>query len=223
MIPFFAFFTVSGLGKPGLAVTVDVYALTGTRTLVDVAAEEIGGGMYYLNADLPDADHVAVFKCSDNSLDAMHLPSLGDAARTRIDVRVSSRKSDFVYTPSPTADDIDSLLSANHGQGMWNGNDAVSPADIDAVLSVRHGNGLWGGSGGTGALEILYTLQMNGLPVDGARVWVSTDTAGHNLVASGSTNTFGIVTFWLDAGTYSFWRYKPGVNFDPLAEEVVIA
>lgn len=222
MIPFFAFFTVSGLGKPGLTVVVDVYALSGAKVLADVSATEIGGGIYYLNADLPDADHVAVFKCSDSTLDASHLPSLGDAARTRIDAPVSSRKADFTYTPPPTPAEIDTELSEQHGNGVWNGDNAVSPADIDAALSVHHGNGLWGGTSGVGALEILYTLQASGLPVDGARVWVSTDTEGQNLVASGSTNTFGTVTFWLDAGKYYFWRYKPGVNFTPLTEEVVV-
>lgn len=72
-----------------------------------------------------------------------------------------------------------------------------------------------GAYAGTGTLAITYTLTLsdNGLPIANARVWVSTDSAHAFIVASDTTDTFGVVKFNLDPGTYYFWRYKSGVNF----------
>jgi hypothetical protein len=68
---------------------------------------------------------------------------------------------------------------------------------------------------GGGALMFVYTLtnQLDSTPIADADVWVSTDSAGVNVVASGRTDAFGNVTFYLDAGTYYLWRQKTGWNF----------
>jgi hypothetical protein len=68
---------------------------------------------------------------------------------------------------------------------------------------------------GPGAIEFIYTLTDSGtgLPISGADVWVSTDAAGANVIASGNTDLFGNVTFWLDPGTYYFWRQRAGYSF----------
>lgn len=68
---------------------------------------------------------------------------------------------------------------------------------------------------GTGTLACTYTLTLsdNGMPISGARVIVSTDGSHANIVASGITDQYGIVSFNLDAGTVYLWRYKSGVNF----------
>ena len=58
-------------------------------------------------------------------------------------------------------------------------------------------------------------------PITNCYVWVSTDLAGTNIVASGYTNTFGKVEFWLDTGTYYFWRSKSGFRFTNPDIEVV--
>jgi hypothetical protein len=70
-------------------------------------------------------------------------------------------------------------------------------------------------SSGAGAISHTYTLtdSDDGNPIDGAEVWVTTDVAGVNVIASGTTNSSGIVTFMLDAGTYYFWRKRSGYNF----------
>lgn len=52
-----------------------------------------------------------------------------------------------------------------------------------------------------------------GLPLDGVDVWVTTDVGGTNIVARGTTNALGIVTFMLDAGLYYFWKQLAGINF----------
>ena len=76
--------------------------------------------------------------------------------------------------------------------------------------------GLINADSGAGAISYSYTLTDadDGTPIDGAEVWVTTDAAGEDVVASGSTNSFGVVTFMLDAGAYYFWRKCSGYNFN---------
>lgn len=50
-------------------------------------------------------------------------------------------------------------------------------------------------------------------PIEGVAVWVSTDSGGSNIVASGTTDTLGHVTFLLDTGTYYFWKQLAGYTF----------
>lgn len=71
------------------------------------------------------------------------------------------------------------------------------------------------GGAGAGAITFTYTLtsSVDALPIADADVWVTTDEAGTNVVASGTTNSSGVVTFYLDAGTVYVWRQKDGWNF----------
>jgi len=80
-----------------------------------------------------------------------------------------------------------------------------------------------GAMGGAGAIEWTYTLtdSVTGLPIDGAEVWVTTDSAGANVIASGTTDSSGVATFWLDAATVYIWRKKAGYNFDNPDTEVI--
>jgi hypothetical protein len=68
---------------------------------------------------------------------------------------------------------------------------------------------------GAGTIQHTYTItdSSDGTPIDGVEVWVSTDAAGVNVIASGYTNSSGIINFMLDAGTYYFWRKRSGYNF----------
>lgn len=78
---------------------------------------------------------------------------------------------------------------------------------------------------GAGAIEWTYTLtdEDSGAPIDGAEVWVSTDLAGTNVIASGTTNASGVVTFYLDAGTVYIWCKKGGYDFTNPDQETVAA
>jgi hypothetical protein len=71
------------------------------------------------------------------------------------------------------------------------------------------------GGAGSGAISFTYTLTsaVDGSPIVDADVWVTSDQAGNNLLASGRTNSNGQVTFQLDPGTVYVWRQKPGWNF----------
>lgn len=76
---------------------------------------------------------------------------------------------------------------------------------------------------GAGGVSSTYTLTRtgSGTPIDDAAIWVTTDSAGTNVVASGRTNASGQITFMLDAATYYFWRRKAGWNFTNPQEVVV--
>lgn len=68
-----------------------------------------------------------------------------------------------------------------------------------------------------------YTLTdtANNQPIPDAEVWVTTDVAGNNIVASGTTNASGQVVFYLSSATYQVWRRKSGWNFsNPDSESV---
>jgi hypothetical protein len=76
---------------------------------------------------------------------------------------------------------------------------------------------------GPGGIQWSYILtsSVDGAPIGDARVWVTTDVGGQTVVASGRTDAFGVVTFWLDAGTYYVWRQKSGWSFENPDVEVV--
>ncbi len=65
------------------------------------------------------------------------------------------------------------------------------------------------------------TDETSGDAIADVHVWVTTDISGDTLVASGYTDDFGDVTFFLDAGTYYFWRKKSGYDFTNPDTEVV--
>lgn len=78
--------------------------------------------------------------------------------------------------------------------------------DIDAVVVQSM-------SLGSGAVSWTVTVNDGANPLDGVEVWVTTDLAGANIVASGTTDALGVVTFLLDAGSYYFFKQLAGFNF----------
>ena len=76
---------------------------------------------------------------------------------------------------------------------------------------------------GAGAITFTYTLTstVDGSPIADAQIWVTSDYAGNNLLASGITDAVGQVIFYLDAGTIYVWRQKSGWDFTNPDTEVV--
>jgi len=76
---------------------------------------------------------------------------------------------------------------------------------------------------GGGAIEKTYTVTDSGtgLAIPDVTVWVTSDSAGSNVLASGITDAYGKVTFYLDAGTVYIWRQKSSYDFDNPDTEVV--
>lgn len=67
---------------------------------------------------------------------------------------------------------------------------------------------------GPGAAEYEITINDdNGNPLDGVRVWITTDAAGNNVIFNGVTDTLGKVTPMLDAGSYYAWKQLAGYTF----------
>ncbi len=83
---------------------------------------------------------------------------------------------------------------------------------LDAILAAAS-------LGGAGSVAYSVTVTDGSNPLDGAEVWVTTDSAGTNVVAGTlSTDAMGMVTFHLDPGTYYVFVAHSGYNGDnPLA------
>lgn len=76
---------------------------------------------------------------------------------------------------------------------------------------------------GSGALSTTIYCQTDGeVAIDGVEVWITSDSAGSNVVAGTvSSDATGLVTFMLDAGTYFVWKQLSGMNFTNPTEIVV--
>lgn len=96
-VKFLAFFTASKQGKTGLTVTIDLYDPTGTQIVTDGSATAIGGGLYAYTLSTnnsAEGEYAAIFKTTDSTVDAQHIPSLwvlGRAGVENLDASVSSR------------------------------------------------------------------------------------------------------------------------------------
>lgn len=77
------------------------------------------------------------------------------------------------------------------------------------------------------AVAFDYTVTVGGNPLAGASVWISTDTAGNNVIWQGTTDAFGVARDsssllpYLDPGTYQFWTQAEGYSFTNPDQEVV--
>lgn len=77
---------------------------------------------------------------------------------------------------------------------------------------------------GSGAVTSTYTITDSGtgFPIQGVTVTVTTDLAGTNIIAAGTTDASGEIDFYLDPGTYYMWSYKLGYSFTNPDTEVVV-
>lgn len=82
-----------------------------------------------------------------------------------------------------------------------------------------------------GAIAFTYTVtnSQNGNPIEGVEIWITTDTAGNNVVWAGSTDSSGVARDdndnlpYLDPGTYYFFRQKAGFIFNPIYDTEVVS
>ncbi len=93
---------------------------------------------------------------------------------------------------------------------IWNGTSEVG--NTNAAVA-----------GGSANVYTVTTTGVQGGPaVPDVHCWVTTDSSGANIVASGITNDAGQVTFYLDVGlTYYVWKQKSGFTFGSQPETVV--
>jgi hypothetical protein len=96
-VKFLAFYTASKQGKTGLTVTVDIYNPSGSQIVTAGSATALGGGLYSYTLSTnnsAEGEYAAIFKTTDSTVDAQHIPSLwvlGRAGVENLDASVSSR------------------------------------------------------------------------------------------------------------------------------------
>lgn len=91
--------------------------------------------------------------------------------------------------------------------------------NLEYVVAGRNAN----------AIEFTYTLtdSSSGDPIEGASIWICTDSAGENVIWVGTTNSVGVAVDdssrkpWLDAGTYYIFRQANGYTFSDPDTEVI--
>lgn len=146
-----------------------------------------------------------------------------------------------VTLPTLTAGQIVSLRiaatvgAAGEGVVWQDGADTTLASDLAAVLPSAAA-GAAGGLpvlDGTGALQVVvtptgsstltYTVtnSVDGTPIADVTVEVYADVSMSTLVTTGITNASGVVTFYLDPGTYYLRRVKSGWNFVNPDTEIV--
>ncbi len=110
--------------------------------------------------------------------------------------------------------DIDSVKT---NQTVVEGKVDVIDGIVDDILedtSTTLPAAIAASSGGSGSTPKTYTVTDGTNPIAGVYVWVTTDIAGTNIIASGVTDDVGEVIFFLDSGTtYYLWRKKTGYAF----------
>lgn len=197
--------------------------LTDTGTTLDGALASVASTLTDVhNTDLP-AVKAVVDEIPTNAELATALGTADDAtlaAIVALDAVVDTVKVDTAAVLIDTNE-----LQLN--QGNWataTGFSTFDPAaDVVAhVTLVDTTTNLTYGIAGSGPIEWLYNLKLaNNDPIADVDVWVTTDADGTNVVASGRTDEYGNVTFYLDAGTVYVWAVKSGFNFVTPDVEVV--
>jgi hypothetical protein len=113
-VKFVAFYTASKTGKTGLTVTIDIYDPSGTQIVTGGSATAIGGGLYAYTLSTnnsAEGEYAAIFKTTDSTVDAQHIPSLwvlGRAGVENLDASVSSRST---LTAAQVNSEADTALS----------------------------------------------------------------------------------------------------------------
>ena len=132
-VKFLAFFTASKTGKTGLTVTVDLYDPSGTQIVTGGSATAIGGGLYAYTLSTnnsAEGEYAAIFKTTDSTVDAQHIPSLwvlGRAGVENLDASVSSRST---LTAAQVNSEADTALA---DVGLT----STITSRIDAAISTR--------------------------------------------------------------------------------------
>jgi hypothetical protein len=143
-----------------------------------------------------EGEYIAIFKTTNTTPDQQHIPAIwvvSKAGTEYLDAAVSTRlaSADYASTTAMSAD-VSTILSR-----------------VDVAVSTRLGAG-----GGSTSYVVTITRPDGTTPISGASCWVTTDSAGANVIAGTlTTNGSGVATFLLDAGSYYLWRQAEGWNF----------
>lgn len=177
--------------------TVGDYKATGFSTfnpVTDTVARVTLVDTCTTNTDMRGTDSAALAST------ALSNATWTDAKAGYIDAAIST-----IGGGSLTAADIRSEIDTNSTKlaSILEDTGTTLPAQISGIST-----------GGTGSTSQEIEISVDSVPQDNAKVWVTTDSAGANIIRSGYTNSFGKITFQLDSGTYYVWAEKDGINID---------
>jgi hypothetical protein len=149
---------------------------------------------------------------------------------TNLDARVSQVGGGSAPTAVEVADAVwDEVLSGHAGAGSTG--QALSAAGTAGDPWLTQLPGAYTGNqagavigaikaktdslGGAGAITWPYTVthSVTHQPIAGVKVWITTDRAGLNVIASATTDQYGVVSFQLDPGAIFVWSSKTGYTF----------
>lgn len=228
------------VGNGGIDITVTgaLPFFTGFVVLDGVTYDSLVAGTDYLNVD---ALYISGSSTAADSLEAnignldaavSDVPTVGELDTQLSSTHTSGSWAAGTATSSGIAAAVLDSLLASHtiagsvGEGIA-GATAPTVEEIDAQLSSTHSSGSWEASGslGNGAYSFAYTVtdSCSGAALSDCLVEVTSSSSNRHLnrVCAWRTNSFGIVTFQLDGGTFYFWRKKDGYYFnDPDVETV---
>ena len=77
------------------------------------------------------------------------------------------------------------------------------------------------GGGGDTAFTYTLTSDAGGAAIPNAHIWITSDEAGLAVIASGYTDQYGQVTFYLDTGIIYVWRTHADYSFTNPDQETV--
>ena len=190
---------------------VDSNALSGGGGL-DAAGVRTAIGLSSANLDtqLADIPTVSEFEARTIVAASYFDPASDTVARVTL-----------VDTTTTNTDMVGDATAANQASMITHLTDikgASFSASTDTLEQIRNrGDSSWttgGGTVGAGSVSHEVTINVGGSPESGVDVWVSTDSAGSNVVAGTlSTDAFGKATFNLDVGSYYLWVQKAETNF----------
>lgn len=193
----------------------------------ELQTDDVPGLIAALNDFDPDNDvvaHVTLVDTTTTNTDMRGTDSANtatplDAAGTRTALGMAAADLDTQLDAIAASAGLDEagVQSAMDTQGYT----AARAAKLDYLDASIAGIGGATGSGGT-SWTYTVTDADSGLPIADAEVWISTDSAGSNVIAGTlRTDANGEATFMLDAGTYYVWTQKTGYNFSNPDMEVV--
>jgi len=192
----------SGLATAAALTAVDDFIDTEVAAILAAVDTEVA-------AIKAKTDNLPTAPADDTSIDTQLATIAG-----YLDTEVAAIKAKTDNLPTDPADEslLEAAISAVSGLDAAGVRSAVglAAANLDTQLS----NILDLGGAGSGAITWVYNLKDNlGAPVADATIWVTSDLAGANVLASGLTDAYGNATFYLDAGVVYVWGAKSGYNF----------
>lgn len=135
------------------------------------------------------------------------VPSAAEIAAAVRDVDNGSPAAGSLGAGVQAAGNAGDPMSVNLSSGDYTGSQAGA-----VIWAIKAKTDTMGGAG-----SVAWTWPVinstTRLPISGVKVWITTDAAGNNVIATGTTDQYGNATFQTDAGRVYVWSSKTGYSF----------